>query len=237
MFRFLALFVALSFGLAASTPQGKVFHTAKEGLKLSFGAAKVERRSIVLTKGQRARIEARAGTKLRSSVIRLYQAIESRAADAGGKRESQRKGGPAKPRILGTAYFDVHRVRTMREVLMLVVTPDHRIKETRVMSFGDPVMYIPPQAWYKQLVSRKLDKTLQLNRGVDGFSGATLTARATTRCARRVLAIHQELFPLASKSESSSKPSDRPSKRAKTKTARGKRASGRSDERGARKTR
>lgn len=90
----------------------------------------------------------------------------------------------------GTAYFDAHRVRTLPETLMVVVDPEGRVARVELLSFDEPPEYIPREGWYGQFPGEELDADLELSRGIDGVTGATLTARATTEAVRRVLALH-----------------------------------------------
>ena len=93
--------------------------------------------------------------------------------------------------LLGTAYFDVHRVRTKNEVLMFVLGPDGHLRRVEVCSFAEPLEYLPRPAFYAQFQGGALDEELDLRRGIHGVAGATLSARATTEAARRVLALHE----------------------------------------------
>ena len=63
--------------------------------------------------------------------------------------------------------------------------------------FAEPKDYLPRAKWYAQFVGCKLDGRLRLKRGIKGVTGATLTARATTGAARRMLALHQVLEEIA----------------------------------------
>ena len=76
---------------------------------------------------------------------------------------------------------------------MVLVDATGAIARIEVMSFGEPEEYLPRPHWYAQFSGRKLDDELSLKRGVRPISGATLTARATTEAARRVLALHRVL--------------------------------------------
>ena len=96
-------------------------------------------------------------------------------------------------RLVGTAYFDTHVVRTMTETLMVAVDPAGAIMRVEVLSFSEPEEYLPKEHWYAQFPGRSLDDDLSLTRGIRPVSGATLTARATTDAARRALALHQVL--------------------------------------------
>jgi hypothetical protein len=95
--------------------------------------------------------------------------------------------------VVGTAYLDVHRVRTLKEALMVVVGSDHRVRRIEILAFAEPADYLPRGSWYAQFVGRRLDGELNLKHGIRGITGATLTARATTSAVRRVLALHEVL--------------------------------------------
>jgi hypothetical protein len=94
-------------------------------------------------------------------------------------------------KLVGTAYFDTHLVRTLAETLMVVVSPAGTIARIEVLSFSEPEEYLPREHWYAQFPGKALDDELSTKRGIRAVSGATLTARATTEAARRVLALHQ----------------------------------------------
>jgi len=73
----------------------------------------------------------------------------------------------------------------------VVVDPVGRIGRIEVLSFDEPPEYLPRAAWYRQFDGRKLDAELELRRAIRPVAGATLTARATTDAARRVLALYR----------------------------------------------
>ncbi|HEX9637126.1 MAG TPA: FMN-binding protein, partial [Acidobacteriota bacterium] len=92
---------------------------------------------------------------------------------------------------LGAAYFDSHLVRTLPETIMVVVDPAGRIVRIEVLSFSEPEEYRPRPAWIDQFDRQALAPELSLKRAIHGLTGATLSARAITEAARRVLALHQ----------------------------------------------
>lgn len=93
--------------------------------------------------------------------------------------------------IVGYAYFDAHRVRTLPETLMIVVSPDAKVQRIEILSFSEPEDYFPKERWLEQFQGRKLDEDLSLRKKIRPMSGATLTGRAITSASRKVLAIHQ----------------------------------------------
>ncbi|MCZ6597813.1 MAG: FMN-binding protein [Planctomycetota bacterium] len=155
---------------------GKVFLTVGEALKLAFPKCEIERSTVFLTKDQKRRVEKLAKVDLATRIVFPYVA----------KRDGK---------VVGTAWFDTHRVRTLNETVMFVVDPNQRIQRFELLSFAEPQDYIPRGNWYDQLKGRKLDAELNLKRGIKGVTGATLTAKATVKAARRTLALQAVLFP------------------------------------------
>ena len=172
----LILIVAVFSPLARSSsgPGGKVFLTVPEALKLAFPGCEVAKETIYLSKGEVKRTDELAGFETEVAIARPYVARKD------GKR-------------IGTAYFDTHRVRSLRETLMFVVDLEGKIQRLEILAFAEPSDYLPRASWYAQFIGRKLDANLNLKRGIKGVTGATLTARATTNSARRVLALHATL--------------------------------------------
>jgi hypothetical protein len=165
----------LSLALAASGGgSGKVFLDVDEALKLAFPECVVERTTEVLSETEEARVESLAGAELESRIVHPYVA---------------RKDG----KLVGTAYFDAHRVRTKNEVLMLVVGPDERLKRVEVLSFAEPLEYLPRATFYAQFQEKRLDERLDVARDIRGVAGATLSAEAATHAARRTLALQHVL--------------------------------------------
>ena len=95
----------------------------------------------------------------------------------------------------GTAYFDTHRVRTLPETVMVAVDPAGKVIRVEVLSFQEPQEYSAPPPFRAQFVGRSLAEPLALRRDLRGITGATLTSRAIAEAVRRVLALHNALFP------------------------------------------
>lgn len=101
--------------------------------------------------------------------------------------------GTAGDRLLGYAYFDTHRVRTLPETVMVVVTPEGTVDKIEILSFDEPSDYLPKQRWIDQFRRRKLDDDLSLKRAIRPISGASLSGRAIVNASRKVLALHRIL--------------------------------------------
>ncbi len=165
----LGLTMALATAAATAEPLSR-----DEALALAFPGCRVERRTEYPTAAQLDAARRLAEVEIPSVPVHAYRA---HCPDGPG----------------GTAYFDVHRVRTLPETLMVVVTPDGTVGRLEVLSFAEPGEYRPRPGWYEQFRGRRLDAGLRLDRGVRRVVGATLTSRATTEAVRRVLALDRVL--------------------------------------------
>jgi len=172
--------VAIGAALAALPPSasGQAL-TQDEALALAFPGAALERRTAYLADAELERVRELAGpdVDIESTVVSYYVA----------RREAE---------AVGVAYFDVHRVRTLPEVLMVVVGTDHRIRRLETVSFREPPEYRAPEGWLRLFESRELDAGLSLKGDIPTMTGATLTSGAVARAARRTLALHRVIDPL-----------------------------------------
>ena len=168
-------------GMAPATAlSAQVLMTRDEALRLAFPDAELERRTAFLTDEEVARAEREAGegVEVDRRVVNYYVATRG-------------------CRPVGVAYFDAHRVRTLEEVLMVVVDPDDRIERVEVLRFSEPPDYLAPEGWLDQLDGKALSAELSLKGDVVNMTGATLTSRAVVAAARRVLALHRVIAPHA----------------------------------------
>jgi len=98
-----------------------------------------------------------------------------------------------KGKLVGTAYVDVHKVRTKRQALLIAVSPAGILDGITVLGFAEPRDYLPRAKWFARFQGHRLNDQLRLRKGIDGVSGATLTSRATVSAARRALAVQAVL--------------------------------------------
>ena len=167
--------LALLLALVALDAESTIYYSKQEALELAFGkGAKVETRSFFLTDMQVTEVEKIARVKLDSKLFAFYV----------GKRENT---------LLGYAAIESHTVRTKAETLLIVLTPHGQLNRIYVLAFHEPPEYQPSERWFAQLYGHPLPE-LDLNRGVDGISGATLSSRAALNSARKVLALYQVLL-------------------------------------------
>lgn len=170
----------------------QVLLTREEALALAFPECEVTAESLGLEKAELARVEELAGTPHDRRLVRRHCGV-----DAEGK-------------LVGTAYVDVHRVRTLRESLLVVVDPEGRVARIEILAFAEPKAYMARAKWLAQFVGRELNDDLSLKGEIRGIAGATLTARATTDAVRRVLAIHRVLAQRSTPQPVETPPKDEP---------------------------
>lgn len=165
----------------ASRAAAQVRLSQQQALRIAFPEpALIERRSAFLSDGdlERARQLAGPDVEVEQRVVTYYV-------------------GTSNGEPLGVAYFDAHRVRTLPEVLMFVVTPDNRISDVEVLKFSEPPEYRAPEGWLGQFDDLALSEDLSLKGEIVNMTGATLTSRAVTLAARRILALHEIVRPFA----------------------------------------
>ena len=143
-----------------------------EALALAYPGCQIERQTIFLTEVQRKSAQTLAESKVESALLHPYRATC--------------KGKPG-----GTAYFDVHLVRTLPERLMIALDAEGKVLRIEVLTFDEPPDYLPRKGWYGQFVGKRLEDGIDLEGAIRPVAGATLTGRATARAVRRVLALHQ----------------------------------------------
>lgn len=164
----------LALVLMGVASRAETYKTLDDALREAFPDAAVTRGTVALTEAQAARVTELSDENVDSLLVYPYTATRDGA-------------------VVGTAYFDAHRVRTLPETLMVVVDPSGRVARVEVLAFHEPREYLAPPPWLERWIGRELNEDLMLRRDVDGITGATLTARSVTKAVRQILAIHQAL--------------------------------------------
>ena len=156
--------------------EAKVFYSREEAIAMAFpDAERVERKTHVLAPEQVERIESLSRAKLDSKLVKIYTGFRGEEC-------------------LGHAVIDIHNVRTLPEAFMVVLSPDGHVRTLRVLAFHEPLDYLPAGRWYEQFDEKSLEAPLRVGGDIHGVVGATLSARATTRGVRRILAYYEVLI-------------------------------------------
>lgn len=163
--------VALAILFVVDAAHAAVYHSKESALDLAFpDADSVVTQSVFLDDAQVQTLQREAGSAPEARILNCYVGYLDGA-------------------VMGRAYFETHRVRTLPETLLVVVAPDGRVRAVHLIAFHEPPEYRATDSWLAQYAGRGLDDDLALGRGVAGIGGATLTAQAVHAAVRRVLAL------------------------------------------------
>jgi Na+-translocating ferredoxin:NAD+ oxidoreductase RnfG subunit len=169
--------IALVVALVPARVSAKVFLAKDEALALAFpGAERVEERVSILTDAQKAEVERRAHAPLDTQLWTIYVGWKDGAVE-------------------GYAIIDTHTVRTLPETVLVVLDPKGTLRKVEILAFHEPPEYQPTDRWVAQFEHRELDDDLKVGGGVQGITGATLSAQAMTAGVRRALALLAVLVP------------------------------------------
>lgn len=171
--KFLMLLIMLS--STAPMSFATIFYSKNEAMALVFGkGAQIESLSLFPDDDQIAQIQALAKTKLDSGLFTFYV----------GKEQGK---------ITSYAAIETSTVRTKPETLMIVLAADGQLSNVYTLAFHEPPEYQPPQRWHDKLLKRPL-ADMDFNKGVDGISGATLSARSALTSIRKVMAVYEVMI-------------------------------------------
>lgn len=165
---------ALTILCLAPPASAQVRMTTSKALKLAFPSGLVQRTTVTLAKNKRDAIEKTCGQKFSKTMVFPYVA---------------RRNG----KLIGTAWFDVHKVRSKKQLLMVVIDPQQKVQRVEILAFAEPPKYAAPKRWLRKLDRQQLGGA-RAGKEVPRITGATLTVGATTRCVQRVLALHRVVF-------------------------------------------
>src|SRR2546425_9985050 len=167
-----AILVALIALTVAGRAGARVYLTTQQALDVVFPRpTTVERKTLYLDEAQARRASEAAGAPVEVRVVPYYV----------GSRDG---------RVAGYAYFDTHLVRTLPETILILVGPAGDVARIDILSFDEPEDYLPRDRWLRQFPGRTL-ADLGGREGVRALTGATLSSRAVTQAARRILALHR----------------------------------------------
>lgn len=159
-----------------SHSQEREFGTPERVLSTLYPSASVEVRNIILTKEQKEKVEKLAKVRIESRLVSFYFVKEG-------------------DRVVAYGYVDTHRVRTHTESVLFVISPQGSIELVEVLAFNEPLEYMAEENWLALFKGKTLPRdTLRLRRDIPNITGATLTARAITKAARRAVALWKVLF-------------------------------------------
>lgn len=146
------------------------FVTREEALERAFPEAQIRRETLFLTADQQREAAALSGAEIPTGMIARYIASRDGA-------------------VIGRAYVDTHIVRTKKESLLIILDADGALLRIEATASAEGREHQAPREWYRQYEGMDLNDDMFINRAIRPIAGATLTALATNRSVRRILAI------------------------------------------------
>ncbi len=167
LFSLLLFFPFIIFGGEKRTPE-KV-------LREIFPGAEIEIKNIILTKDEVKKLKQLTRRDVESRFISAYIA----------KKEGK---------VIAYGFVDMHRVRTKPEVLLFVLSPDGKIQLIEVLAFYEPPEYAPPPRWLELFKGKSIENPPKYRKDIPNITGSTLTARAISKSAYKILVLWKILF-------------------------------------------
>lgn len=146
----------------------------EEAMKYIYPSANIEVKNLVISKDMMEKLEKNFSIKLNSRMVTFYIA----------KKDGK---------VVGYGYVDIHTVRTKPEAVLYTIIPDGKIEVVEVLAFHEPLEYLPDERWFKQF-SKKDESNLKFKKDIQNVTGATLTSRAITENAKKVLLLWKIFF-------------------------------------------
>ncbi len=145
-------------------------------LKEIFPDSKIEIKNFVISETQQQKVKELSGIKFDTRLVTFYLINSNSLVKAYG-------------------FVDIHTVRTHPEVVLYILNEKGEIDIIRILSFKEPPEYMADENWLKQFKGKTIGKDiLHLRRDIPNMTGATLTSKAITDNARKVIAIWKIIF-------------------------------------------
>ncbi|CUS88509.1 FMN-binding protein [Candidatus Kryptobacter tengchongensis] len=148
----------------------------EEVLSEIYPNSKIEIKNITISDSQAEKVKELSGIKIENRLVTFYLV-------------------KVNSKIKAYAYVDIHIVRTHPEVVLYVLNERGEIELIQILSFKEPPEYMADDNWLRYLKGKTIGKDLlRLRRDVPNMTGATLTAKAITDNARKVIALWKVIF-------------------------------------------
>jgi len=148
----------------------------EEVLSEIYPNSKIEIKNITISDSQAEKVKELSGIKIENRLVTFYLV-------------------KVNSKIKAYAYVDIHIVRTHPEVVLYVLNERGEIELIQILSFKEPPEYMADDNWLRYLKGKTIGKDLlRLRRDVPNMTGATLTSKAITDNARKVIALWKVIF-------------------------------------------
>ncbi|CUT04177.1 FMN-binding protein [Candidatus Kryptobacter tengchongensis] len=148
----------------------------EEVLSEIYPNSKIEIKNIAISDSQAEKVKELSGIKIENRLVTFYLV-------------------KVNSKIKAYAYVDIHIVRTHPEVVLYVLNERGEIELIQILSFKEPPEYMADDNWLRYLKGKTIGKDLlRLRRDVPNMTGATLTSKAITDNARKIIALWKVIF-------------------------------------------
>ncbi|CUU10861.1 FMN-binding domain-containing protein [Candidatus Kryptobacter tengchongensis] len=148
----------------------------EEVLSEIYPNSKIEIKNITISDSQAEKVKELSGIKIENRLVTFYLV-------------------KVNSKIKAYAYVDIHIVRTHPEVVLYVLNERGEIELIQILSFKEPPEYMADDNWLRYLKGKTIGKDLlRLRRDVPNMTGATLTSKAITDNARKIIALWKVIF-------------------------------------------
>lgn len=164
-------FIAFALPLSA-----KILITPQESMQMVFGDdVEVKKKNVLLKNDQAQKIQKSARAKLPSKIVRIYSALKD-------------------SKTVGYGVLINKKVRSKNAVVLYHISKDDILLSIEVISFNEPMEYLPTENWTKQFENIKTDDMLRVSKNIPTISGATLSANTITDGSRIAFSIYNEIL-------------------------------------------
>jgi len=146
-----------------------------EAMKTHYGEdVQVAKKNILLSNVKFTKIQRDAQTKLDTKIYRIYTA----------KRGDT---------LIGYGILINRKVRSKNAVTLYMISA-HKLRSIEIISFNEPLEYLPTNSWQAQFENKDTENILILHKEIPTITGATLSAKSIIEGSRIAFALYNELL-------------------------------------------
>ncbi len=169
-------YIIFSFLFFALSLSAKILISPFDAMHLAYPkATSVKKENILISKKHAINISNFAQVKLDSKIFRIYKAFH-------------------KDSLLGYGILIKQKVRSKNSVILYFINSSSVLLGIEVIAFNEPLEYLPSKMWDSQFKNIDTNTMLHISKNIPTISGATLSARSTTKGSRIAFAFYKEIL-------------------------------------------
>jgi len=159
--------------LLAGAAAAEVMMTKEQALATAFpDAERVDKQVLYFSEAEQQRVAELARVPMDSGLFTVYKAFQGGELSAYG-------------------FIDTRTVRSKPATFLVVLTPEGKVRSSRILAWKEPPEYVPPERWLAQFEGHGLEPHTRLGGEITAMSGASYTSSTLTDGIRRILAIYR----------------------------------------------